>query len=93
MILHELLGKPPYVPPKLKPQRAPEHTQKKPDEPAGTGAALDRVRKQLRRDAMKPQETEAQKHKKPVSAEEKNIRDRMKQIEELQREHESRKRK
>lgn len=56
IILHELLGKPPYVPPKLKPQKAPAQERKKPDEPVGTGAALDRVRKQLRRDALKPKE-------------------------------------
>jgi hypothetical protein len=69
-------------------QAALKHAPKKPDEPAGTGAALDRVRKQLRRDAMKPQETDAQNHKKPVSIEEKKIMDRKKEIEKLQRQHE-----
>jgi DEAD/DEAH box helicase domain-containing protein len=96
MILHELLGKPPYVPPKFKPQKAPAHAPKKPDEPVGTGAALDRVRKQLRRDAMKPKEPstkeESQKQKKAVSVKEKAILERIKQIEELQKQHESKKR-
>lgn len=57
LILHELLGKPPYIPPKprkpLTPPPAP--AQEKPDKPVDTEAALDRVRKRLRRDSMKPQ--------------------------------------
>jgi len=48
MILHELLGKPPYVPKKAKPQKSPVPPQKKSDDIPGTGAALDRVRSQLR---------------------------------------------
>jgi hypothetical protein len=47
MILYELLGKPPYVPKKTKPRKKPD------DIP---GAALDRVRSQLRRDALKVKE-------------------------------------
>jgi len=52
MILYELLGKPPYVPEKAKPQKSPP--RKKPDDIPG--AALDRVRSQLRRDALKVKE-------------------------------------
>ena len=54
MILYELLGKPPYVPKKAKPRKSPVPTQKKPDDIPG--AALDRVRSQLRRDALKARE-------------------------------------
>jgi DEAD/DEAH box helicase domain-containing protein len=53
IILHELLGKPPYVPKKAKPQKSPVPPQKKSDDIPGTGVALDRVRSQLRRDALK----------------------------------------
>ncbi len=75
MILHELLGKPPYVPPKLKTQKTPIPEQKEPDKPKGTRAALDRVRSQLRRDALRQKEPStkenSQKHKKPISSEKK----------------------
>jgi len=54
MILYELLGKPPYVPKQAKPRKSPVPTQKKPDDIPG--AALDRVRSQLRRDALKGRE-------------------------------------
>jgi len=54
MILHELLGKPAYVPPKQKHKKSPAPA-KKPNEPVDTGTALNRVRRQLRRDAMKKQ--------------------------------------
>jgi DEAD/DEAH box helicase domain-containing protein len=52
MILHELLGKSAYVPPKPKPKKSPAHV-KKPDKPVDTGAALNRVKRQLRRDTIK----------------------------------------
>jgi DEAD/DEAH box helicase domain-containing protein len=57
MILHELLGKPPYVPPKSRKSSAPPPApaQEESDKPVDVGAALDRVRKRLRRDAMKPE--------------------------------------
>jgi DEAD/DEAH box helicase domain-containing protein len=75
MILYELLGKPPYVPKKTKPQKSPVPTQKKSDDIPGTGAALDRVRSQLRRDALKVKAKEptvkesqqSQNHMKPIS--------------------------
>ena len=75
MILYELLGKPPYVPEKAKPQKSPP--RKKPDDIPG--AALDRVRSQLRRDALKAKEPivnesqQSQNHRKPISPEEKKI--------------------
>jgi ATP-dependent helicase YprA (DUF1998 family) len=56
MILHELLGKPPYVPKKAKLQKSPVPPRKKSDDIPGTGAAIDRVRSQLRRDALKARE-------------------------------------
>ncbi len=97
MILHELLGKPPYVPPKLKPQKAPVNEQRKPDTPESIGAALDRVRSQLRRDALKQKEPttggSSQKYKKPVSPEEEKVIDKIKQIEESQKRHDSKKHK
>ncbi len=52
MILHELLDKSAYVPPKPKPKKNPA-SAKKPDTLVDTGTALNRVRRQLRRDAMK----------------------------------------
>jgi len=57
MILHELLGKPPYAPPKSRKSSAPPPApaQEESDKPVDVGAALDRVRKRLRRDAMKPE--------------------------------------
>lgn len=59
MILHELLGKPPYAPPKPKTQKPPvpptASVQEESDKPVDVGAALDRVRKRLRRDSMKPE--------------------------------------
>jgi len=57
MILHELLGKPPYTPPKSRKSSAPPPApaQEESDKPVDVGAALDRVRKRLRRDAMKPE--------------------------------------
>jgi len=101
MILYELLGKPPYVPKKAKPQKSPVPPQKKSDDIPGTGAALDRVRSQLRRDALKAKTDEPkvnespqnQNHRKPISPEEKKIADKIKQIEELQKLHESKRRK
>ncbi len=56
MILHELLGKPPYIPKKAKPQKIPTQLQKKPYDVPDTGLALDRVRNRLRRDTLKAKE-------------------------------------
>ncbi len=95
MILHELLAKPPYVPPKLKTQKTHINKQGKPDVPESIGAALDRVRSQLRRDSLKQKEPttrdSSQKYKNSVSPEEQKILDRIKQIEEIQRQNESKK--
>ncbi|KAF5420602.1 MAG: hypothetical protein C5S41_13280 [Candidatus Methanomarinus sp.] len=52
MILHELLGRSVYLPPESKPKKNPKHV-KKPDKPVDTGAALNRVRRLLRRDTIK----------------------------------------
>jgi DEAD/DEAH box helicase domain-containing protein len=57
MILNELLGKPPYVPKKAKHQKSPVSPPKNSDKTPGIGAALDRVRSQLRREAIKPKES------------------------------------
>jgi DEAD/DEAH box helicase domain-containing protein len=95
MILHELLAKPPYVPPKLKSQKTPVNKQGKLDVPESIGAALDRVRSQLRRDSLKQKEPttrdSSQKYKNSVSQEERKILDRIKQIEEIQKQNESKK--
>ena len=64
MILHELLGKPAYVPPKQKHKKSPAPV-KKPNEPVDTGTALNRVRRQLRRDAMKKTIVPNNKKQKP----------------------------
>jgi DEAD/DEAH box helicase domain-containing protein len=97
MILHELLGKLPYVPKKAKPQKIPVPPQKKSDDIPNTGAALDRVRSQLRRDALKAKEPATKgfspNDKNHVSPEEKKIQDKIKQIEESQKQHELKKRK
>jgi hypothetical protein len=53
MILYELLDKPPYVPPEVKSRKSPVEVPAKAGKAAGTGATLDRVRRQLRRDAMR----------------------------------------
>jgi hypothetical protein len=97
MILYELLGKPPYMPKKAKPQKSPVPPQKKSEDIPGTGAALDRVRSQLRRDALKVKTKEpivkesqpSKNHMKPISPEEKKTADKIKQIEEVQKLHES----
>ena len=90
MILHELLGKSVYVPPKPKPKKSPPPA-KKPVEPVNTRDALNRVRRQLRRDTMKtkyqPAIEDMQKPKKAVSPEEQKILDRMKEIDDLQKQH------
>jgi DEAD/DEAH box helicase domain-containing protein len=52
MILHELLGKSAYIPPKPKPKTSPQ-AAKRQEQPVDTGAALNRVRRQLRKDTMK----------------------------------------
>jgi len=95
MILHELLGKPSYVPKKPKPQKNPVPAPAKSDDNLGIGAALDRVRSQLRRDALKSGEPTTKgispKDRESVSPEEKKIRDRIKQIEDLQKQHDSQK--
>jgi len=49
MILHELLGRSVYIPPESKSKKRTAHV-KKTDKPVDTGAALNRVRRQLRRD-------------------------------------------
>ena len=51
MILHDLLGKPPYVPWKAKLQKSPI-SREKIEKPVDTGTALDRVRRHLRGDAL-----------------------------------------
>jgi DEAD/DEAH box helicase domain-containing protein len=88
MILYELLGKPPYVPKKEKSQKSPVPPQKKSDDIPSTGAALDRVRSQLRRDALKARELTTKmsltNDKKHVSTDEKKIMDKIKQVEEFQ---------
>jgi hypothetical protein len=52
MILYELLGKHLYVSKKAKTQKSPV-SQVKTEKPAGIGAALDRIRSQLKRDELK----------------------------------------
>ena len=52
MILHELLGKSTYVPPKPKPKKS-SAVVKKQEKAVDTGAALNRVRRKLRKDTMK----------------------------------------
>ena len=92
MILHELFGKPAYVPPKPKPKS--QAVVKKQEKPVETGAALNRVKRQLRRDTMKKTiipDNKKEKPKKAVSPEEQKILDRIKEIEELQRQHEAKK--
>jgi DEAD/DEAH box helicase domain-containing protein len=95
LILYELLGKPPYVPPKLKPQKTPVNEQNRHDNTESIGAALDRVRSQLRRDALKLKESTTKgispQDKKPISSDKKKIMDKIKQIEESQKKHESKK--
>jgi DEAD/DEAH box helicase domain-containing protein len=97
MILHELLGKPPYMPPKLKPQKIPIPPRKKSDDAPDTGSALDRVRSRLRREALKAKEPVTKglspNDKKHVSPEEKKILDKIKQIEESQKRHDLNKQK
>jgi DEAD/DEAH box helicase domain-containing protein len=96
IILHELLGKPPYIPKKARPQKS-QVPQEKPEKHVGVGGALDRVRRQLRRDALKLKESIiggiSPNDKKPVTPEEKKIIDKIKQIEELQKRHELKKQK
>jgi DEAD/DEAH box helicase domain-containing protein len=91
MILHELLGKSAYVPPKPKPKKSPSPT-KKPVESINTKDALNRIRRQLRRDAVLAKIQEAKnvikKPKKASSPEEQKILDRIKELEELQKQHE-----
>jgi hypothetical protein len=87
------------VPPKLKSQKTPINKQGKLDVPESIGesigAALDRVRSQLRRDSLKQKEPttrdSSQKYKKSVSPEEQKILDRIKQIEEIQKQNVSKK--
>jgi len=97
MILHELLGKPPYVPKKAKPQKIPIQLKKKPYDAPDTGLALDRVRNRLRGDALKAKEPVTKglspNDKKYVSPEEKKILDKIKQIEESQKRHDLNKQK
>ena len=94
MILHELLGKSAYVPPEPKPKDSPTPA-KKPVEPVNTKDALNRVRQQLRRDDVLARSKNAQKviskPKKASSPEEQKILDRMKEIVEMQKQHEKKK--
>ena len=68
MLLHEILGKAPYIPPEKKEKHLSEVRASRPaPEKRDTGDALDRVRRQLRRETIK-QETSGQdrrKRKKP----------------------------
>jgi DEAD/DEAH box helicase domain-containing protein len=52
MLLHDLLGKAPYIPPERKEKHLSETTTGQSPEMKNTGAALDRVRRQLRREAL-----------------------------------------
>ena len=93
VILHELLGKSPYVPPKPTPKKNPT-VVKKHDKPVDTGAALKRVKRQLRKDTLKKPIVMVNtkvKPKKAASPEEQKILDRIKEIEELQRQYEAKK--
>lgn len=94
MILHELLGKSAYVPPEPKPKESPTPA-KKPVESVNTKDALNRVRQQLRRDNALARIQKAQKiiskPKKASSPEEQKILDRMKEIEDMQNQHEKKK--
>ncbi|MBW6441005.1 DEAD/DEAH box helicase [Patescibacteria group bacterium] len=94
MILHELLGKSAYVPPEPKPKESPTPV-KKTVEPVNTKDALNRVRQQLRRDDVLARIQNAQKviskPRKASSPEEQKILDRMKEMEELQKQHEKNK--
>jgi hypothetical protein len=95
MILHQLLGKHPLSK-KTKPQKSPIPQHKKSNDTPGTGAALDRVRSQLRRNALKAREPTTKmsltNDKKHVSTEDKKIMDKIKQIEEFHGQHDSKKR-
>ena len=94
MILHELLGKSAYVPTKPKPKKSPPPT-KKPVEPVNTKDALNGFRQQLRRDAVLAKIQEGinalPKPKKASSTKEQKILDRMKELEDLQKQHENEK--
>lgn len=64
MLLHEILGKAPYIPPEKKEKHLSEVRASRPaPEKRDTGDALDRVRRQLRRETIK-QETLAAQEKK-----------------------------
>ncbi|MFV8415838.1 ATP-dependent helicase, partial [Methanosarcina mazei] len=65
MLLHELLGKAPYIPPEKKEKHLSEARARKtiPQERKSSGDALDRVRRQLRRENIN-QEPQAGKEKK-----------------------------
>lgn len=65
MLLHELLGKDPYIPPEKKEKHLSESRPPgtDPQEKKDAGGALDRVRRQLRRESIK-QEAQAEQKKK-----------------------------
>ncbi|AKB29192.1 putative ATP-dependent helicase [Methanosarcina siciliae T4/M] len=64
MLLHELLGKAPYIPPEKKEKHLSEaRALKQSSQKQDTGDALDRVRRQLRRETIK-QEAQAKQEKK-----------------------------
>ncbi|AKB36380.1 putative ATP-dependent helicase [Methanosarcina siciliae C2J] len=64
MLLHELLGKAPYIPPEKKEKHLSEaRSLKQSSQKQDSGDALDRVRRQLRRETIK-QEAQAKQEKK-----------------------------
>ena len=64
MLLHEILGKIPYVPTEKKEKHLSEvRTSRAAPEKRDTGDALDRVRRQLRRETIKPEPSAAQEKK------------------------------
>jgi DEAD/DEAH box helicase domain-containing protein len=64
MLLHEILGKPPYIPPEKKEKHLSEIKASKPvSEKRGTDDALSKVRRQVRRETLK-QESSAEQARK-----------------------------
>ncbi len=64
MLLHEILGKAPYIPPEKKEKHLSEIRASRPaPEKRDTGDALDRVRRQLRRETIKQEPSTAQDKK------------------------------
>ena len=64
MLLHEILGKAPYIPPEKKEKHLSEIRASRPaPEKRDTGDALDRVRRQLRRETIKQEPQEGKEKK------------------------------